>query len=98
MWQFCRSPPSHSNLLGTATPWNLATYVATGNFDGNLLNEHLHAAAVISSEAIIGMAAEGPLPRSEVAVKLGSLLNLESFTGTLKAALRYQLPDRKSVV
>lgn len=39
------------------------------------------------------MAAEGPLPRSEVAVKLGSLFNLESFKGTLKAALQYQLPN-----
>ena len=67
--------------------------MVNGEWNGNLLNEHLHAAAVIATTAILEMSHEGPLPRSEITVKIGGKLNLGSFGRGLMKVLQFQLPN-----
>lgn len=65
----------------------------TGQFNANLLNGDFYTAALHSTQFIMGMAREGPLPRSEIAVKLNGLLDLLNFEAVVEAALEFELPN-----
>jgi hypothetical protein len=58
-----------------------------------LLNEDLHAAAVIATQSIQEMAQDGPLPRNEITASIGGKLNRVRFGKTLMKVLKFHLPN-----